>query len=506
MDDKTDQSGSPLPSCRKHRWWLLLLLTVGCARMPDQSSPGRQIPLEPCQLAAPGSATRLRAECGKFEVYEDRAARSGRRIELHVAVVSALSRTPEPDPLFFITGGPGEAATEDYVRLSAAFERLNGKRDIILVDQRGTGKSHPLKCTAPVEESDANDEAKLGNSILNCLKQLDADTRFYSTLPAVHDLDQVRAALGYNRINLYGISYGTRVAQAYMREYPNRVRAAILDGVVPMDEALGIKIASDAQKSLDGIFARCAADPECGRAFPDLAGEFSQLLSRVEKGPVKITLEHPSTCKPTAVLFNRDRLSAAIRLFSYSPESAALLPLLVHDSYATGDFRRFAAQSMIVAEQVEGSINLNVHHSVVCAEDVPFYRRDGKFAGDARAESQAYLGEAYRKLESICEHWPAAVVPSGFKAPVRSNAPVLLLSGELDPVTPPANAVRAAASLPNSLHIVAPGQGHGVLMRGCVYRIATEFIDRGKAEGLDTRCVQDLRPSPFFLSYVGPTP
>jgi pimeloyl-ACP methyl ester carboxylesterase len=462
--------------------------------------------LKPCQLSAPGSAIRLPAECGKLTVYEDRAAKSGRRIDLHIAVISALSRNPEPDPLFFITGGPGEASTEDYVRLSAAFGRLNGKRDIVLIDQRGTGKSHPLKCTTPVEESDAKDDAEIENWIRGCLKQLHADTRFYSTLPAVDDLDQVRAALGYDQINLYGISYGTRVAQTYMRKYPRRVRAVILDGVVPQDEALGVKIASDAQKSLDAVFARCAADAECGRAFPGLRGEFDSLLHRVQKEPVKITLEHPSTSKPVEVHFTRDRLSTAIRLFSYSPESTALLPLLIHDAQTTGNFRRLAAQSMIVAEQVQGSINLNVHHSVVCAEDVPFYRRDGQFIGDARAESQAYLGETYRKLEKICSYWPAARVPSEFKSPVRSDAPVLLLSGQLDPVTPPANADHVAATLPNSLHLVAPGQGHGVLLRGCVRKIAAEFIERGTTKGLDARCVQDLKPPPFFLSYVGPTP
>ena len=485
---------------------LCVFLLAACTDAPKASLPGRQIPLNPCQLSAPGIATRLPAECGKLPVYEDRAARSGLRFDLHIAVISALSRTPEPDPLFFITGGPGEAATEDFVRVSDAFEKLKGKRDIVLVDQRGTGKSHPLKCDSTAEESDVSDDAELVNSIRACLKQLDGDTRFYNTLPAVDDLDQVRAALGYDKINLYGISYGTRVVQTYMSKYPKQVRAAILDGVVPQDEALGVKMASDAQKSLDAIFARCAADAKCSHAFPGLPGEFDALLHRVDTQPVNIAIEHPSTSERTQVRFTRDRLGSAIRLFSYSTESAALLPLLIHDSQTSGDFRRLAAQSMIVAEQVQGSINLNVHNSVVCAEDIPFYRRDGQFRGDAGAESRSYLGEAYRKLEKICSHWPAARVASGFKSPVRSDAPVLLLSGQLDPVTPPKNADRVAATLPNSLHLVAPGQGHGVLMRGCVSKVATEFIERGTAKGLDAGCVQDLKPSPFFLSYVGPTP
>ena len=497
-----------LRNCFVSLFALLLpaLIFDGCTNRQKASVPGRRIVLKPCQLSAPGSSTRLRAECGNLTVDEDRAEPSGRRIDLHIAVISALSRTPEPDPVFFITGGPGQTSTEDYVRVSPAFERMNAKRDIVLVDQRGTGKSHPLKCTSPVEESDVNSDAQTEKWIRDCLQQLDADTRFYNTLPAVDDLDQVRAALGYDRINLYGISYGTRVAQTYMRRYPGHVRAIILDGVVPQDEALGVKLASDAQKALNAIFARCAADAACARAFPDLPGAFDKLLRRVNEKPVEITVEHPSTSRPTQVRFNRDRLGAAIRLFSYGPETAALLPLLIHDSQATGDFRHLAAQSMIVTEQVLGSINLNVHHSVVCAEDVPFYMRDGRFVGDARAESRAYLGETYKKLEEICKHWPAGKVPAEFKSPVRSDAPVLLLSGQYDPVTPPANADHVAAVLPNSLHIVAPGQGHGVLMRGCIRKVATEFIDRGTTQQLDARCVQDLKPTPFFLSYVGPIP
>jgi pimeloyl-ACP methyl ester carboxylesterase len=501
----------PARTIKKHRVFLFVPLLIafsflGCTSAPRKSTIKRQIQLKPCQLSTPGTPTRLQAECGTFSVCENRAAKSGRRIELRVAVISALSRTPEPDPIFFITGGPGEAATEDYVRLSPAFTRLNGKRDIVLVDQRGTGQSHPLKCTSPIDNADANENADLAKWIAGCIKQFDADTRFYNTLPAVDDLDEVRAALGYDKVNLYGISYGTRVAQTYMSHYPKHVRTVILDGVVPQDEALGIKIGSDAQKSLDAVFARCASDADCNRAFPDLANEFKALLRRVEKQPVAITVEHPSTGKPTVVRFTRDRLSTAIRLFSYSPETAALLPLLIHDAQVTGDFRRLAAQSMIVTEQTLGSMNMNLHNSVVCADDVPFYRREGKFLGDAEAESRAYLGEAYQRLEKICSHWPAAQVPPDFKTSVRSEAPVLLLSGQLDPVTPPANADHVAATLPHSLRIVAPGQGHGMLPRGCIRKIATDFIERGTTAGLDARCVNDLKPSPFFLSYVGPKP
>jgi pimeloyl-ACP methyl ester carboxylesterase len=481
-------------------------ITAGCSGKPQSSKSAQKIPLKPCHLSAPGSNARLPAKCGELAVYEDHATQSGRKIQLHIAVIPTISRTPEPDPVFFITGGPGGASTQDFVPLSSAFQRVTEKRDIILVDQRGTGQSHPLECASSEERLDRDDEAAIKAEIINCVKQLDADTRFYTTQDAVDDLDLVRAALGYQEINLYGVSYGTRVAQIYVRSYPKRVRSVILDGVVPLDEALGVRVASDAQRTLNAVFARCVANPDCDRRFPKLPRSLDALLLRVENKPVILQLEDPYTSEPSKVPFTRSKLGLAIRLFSYSSETVALLPLLIHDAYATGNLNRLAAQSMIVTEQLEGSINAGLHNSVVCAEDVPFYRKDGVFVGDAEAEKQSYLGESYKQLEKICKYWPAASVKPEFKTPLRSDVPTLLLSGELDPVTPPSNAEHAAETLPNSLHLIAPGQGHGVLMRGCIYKVATDFIERGTVEGLDAGCVQDLKPSPFFMSFTGPKP
>jgi pimeloyl-ACP methyl ester carboxylesterase len=485
---------------------LFSIFTTGCTGKLPSSGAAQKISLKPCHLSAPGSDARLAAKCGELTVYENHAAHSGRKIQLRIAVISTISRTPEPDPIFFVTGGPGGASTQDFVPLRFAFQRINEKRDIILVDQRGTGQSHPLKCAEPEEEPDTDDEAAIKTEIENCINQMDADTRFYKTQDAVDDLDLVREALGYEKINLYGVSYGTRVAQTYVRSYPKRVRSVILDGVVPLDEALGMSVASDAQKTLNAIFARCAADADCDRTFPNLPGALDALLRRVEKGPVLLQLEDPYTSEPSKVRFTRNKLGLAIRLFSYSTETVALLPLLIHDAHATGNLDRLAAQSMIVAEQLEGSINYGLHNSVVCAEDVPFYRKNGKFVGDAEAEKRAYLGETYKQLEEICKYWPAASIAPEFKTPLRSDVPVLLLSGELDPITPPSNAEHAAMTLPNSLNLIAPGQGHGVIMRGCVHKIASDFIERGTVEGLDAGCVQDLKPSPFFMSYTGPKP
>ncbi|MDY6876619.1 MAG: alpha/beta hydrolase [Chloroflexota bacterium] len=487
---------------------LVLLGVAGCARTPTPSEipSGPIITLEPCQLAAPGSSTRLSAKCGTLTVYEDRAALSGCQIMLYVAVIPALNRDPAPDPLFFITGGPGGAATQDYMSVQPAFQRINEDRDIVLVDQRGTGQSHPLDCPPSEDSPSSSDDDALEQEVTHCLNQLDADLDLYTTSIAMDDLDQVRAALGYDKINLYGVSYGTRAALTYLRQHEDHVRTVILDGVLPQDEPLGISVASDAQRALDLIFERCVADSACAQAFPNLRQEFKSLQESLEREPVAVRLPHPTTGEPTEVNFTQEQFAQTMRLFSYSQETVALLPLLIHTTQTSGDFGHLAAQHLLVIQQLEGNISEGMNHSVLCAEDAPFLYKEGEFAGNGDAEKQSYLGEWYRELENFCVLWPVTEVSVDFKAPVTSDVPVLLLSGEADPVTPPSNGDRAARTLPNSLHLVAPGQGHGVILRGCIPRIATEFIERGTVQELNTACISEIRPMPFFINFAGPSP
>ncbi len=487
---------------------LLVLGVAGCAGMttPSEMPSGPIITLEPCQLAAPGSSARLPAKCGTLTVYEDRAALSGRQIVLKIAVLPALSRDPAPDPLFFITGGPGGAATQDYLPIRSAFQRINQDRDIVLVDQRGTGQSHPLDCPPSEDPLSSSDNEVLEQEVIHCLNQLDADLSLYTTSIAMDDLDQVRAALGYDKINLYGVSYGTRAALTYLRQHEDHVRTVILDGVLPQDEPLGISIASDAQRALDLIFERCATDSACAQAFPDLRQDFKSLLESLDREPVAVRLSHPTTGEPTEVSFTWEQFAQTMRLLSYSQETVALLPLLIHTTQTTGDFSRLAAQHLLVSQRLEGNISEGMSHSVVCAEDAPFFYEGEEFVGNGDAEKQAYLGEWYRELEKVCALWPVTEVSADFKAPVTSDVPVLLLSGESDPVTPPSNGDQAARTLSNSLHLVAPGQGHGIILRGCVPRIATEFIESGTVQELNTACISEIRPMPFFVNFAGPSP
>ncbi len=477
-------------------------LTISCQPAPGKE--GSLLPLTECQLQSSGLTRRISADCGVLSVPEDRDHPDGRQIDLRVAIVRAVSRNPKPDPLFFLTGGPGQAATESFVRLEDAFRRILRDRDIVLVDQRGTGASNPLRCPKPDDEDSSFwilDEATIVSWVEDCLSELDADPRFYTTSIAMQDLDDVRQALGIDQLNLYGISYGTRAALTYLRRFPDRVRTVILDGVAPPPEVLGVDIARDAQRAFDMMAERCASDELCQETFPHFARDLEPLMQKLEE-PVSVSLRHPSTGKNMSFAFDRSKAGFAVRLLSYSQESASIVPLLLR-SAGEGDWRPLAAQYLMTLDQLDDSIADGMGFSVVCAEDFPFFDPDEV----SRANAGTYLGAGETdNLETLCPLWPKSPIPDDFKDPVRSDVPVLLLSGEADPVTPPENAEQALRTLSNSLHLVAPGQGHMVIHRGCIPRIASDFIEAGALDGLDTGCVDDIAPQPFFLSFSGPLP
>lgn len=434
-------------------------------------------------------------------VFENRLSGVGRQIELRFAVIPAVSRNPAPDPVFFIPGGPGEAATESYVSISSAFQKISRKRAIILLDQRGTGDSHSLQCDLGDEqEISGQEEGEQTDEILNaCLSELDADPKMYTTSIAMDDLDQLRQELGYDLINLYGASYGTRAALVYLRQHPEHVRSVILDGAVPPQWTLGPSVAADGQRALDMIFKNCSDDPDCTLAFPDLPSRFQKIINQLTIAPIEVVLDGPIDGKPDTVILTKENFGNTIHLMSYNAETAALLPLWIYNASEHGDFRPIAAQTVSTMKLVSQSISSGMRFSVICAEDVPFY--------DQEPTSKGYLGDYIPKAFSeICQTWPKADIPPDFKTAVHSDAPVLILSGELDPVTPPANGDLTAQTLPNSLHIIAPGMGHVNIFRGCIPNLAASIIESGTIENLDISCVNDIQLVPFFLNFSGPHP
>jgi pimeloyl-ACP methyl ester carboxylesterase len=491
---------------------LFLSLSGGCTAQTAQKAaptPSRSIVLEDCRLSSPGMRSTVNAHCGKLAVFEDQEQKTGRKIDLNIAVVPAVSRSPEPDALFLLAGGPGQAATEAFLPMYGILDRLRQKRDIVLVDQRGTGQSNPLRCTVNVPsngattgnspEQETPSAEKQSEAIKACLAQIKADTRLYTTPATVEDLEQVRLALGYERINLIGISYGTRVAQAYQRRYPQHTRTVTLDGVNPLDWELGPENSTNAQRALDLTFDRCAADPACRAAFPEVRKEFNDLLSGLEKQPAEVSFAHPTTGEVTRMTLTSDKVATTIQILSYTPETVAYIPLLIHETAARSDYSLLAAQYTIVTGELDQSISNGLYYSVLCAEDVPFYPASPK-------KTVSYLPDHTAEIVKYCQQWPHAQSPAEFKHPVKSDIPTLLLSGEADPITPPTNAEQVAKNLSNKLSLVVPGIGHNIIYRGCVPKILTSFIESGTAAGLDTGCAQQVHPAPFMVNFSGSRP
>jgi pimeloyl-ACP methyl ester carboxylesterase len=466
-----------------------------------QTMPADGIELETCELLVPGTPLSVVGQCGWLEVAENPDEPDGRRIRIHVARVPATGRVTEPDPLVFFAGGPGQAATEAWPLVAGALHKVNESRDILLVDQRGTGQSHPLKCPqAELEESLVADWDEVAAQTRRCLESLDADPRFYTTTIAMHDIDRARRALGYETVNLYGGSYGTRAAQVYYRLFPEQVRSIVLDGVVPQTLGLGTEHAIKLDQAVYRVLAACDADAQCAERFPDTAEQLRELLRRVVDEPADVTIEHPTTGRPVTLRFEREVLASALRFLSYSPETQAMLPMLIHEAAAEHRFDRLASQMMITATGLQETIAQGMEMSVMCAEDYPLFPA-------AADTGDTLLGTLMNDMVRVqCGIWPAGPVPADFHDPVTGDVPVLLLSGEYDPVTPPEYGDAVAAHFDRATHLIAPGQAHIVATRGCMGDLVSTFIIDGSADNLETGCLAQLERSPFFQSLTGPAP
>ena len=463
------------------------------------------IRLVDCRLESAAAGGSVAARCGQYRVRENRDDPQSQELQLHVAVIPALRLKPAADPLFILSGGPGQAASDFYLSVAPAFARIRRDRDLVIVDQRGTGRSNRLDCPLPDDsELVMQDPQVLQAAVRECLSALPGDPRYYTTSIAVRDLDDVRAALGYRTLNLYGISYGTRVAQHYMRRYPDRVRSAVLDGAVPAEVALGPDVAIEAQRAIDTTLQRCARDAACAQQFPEVSSQFTALQERLSKEPVKVSIPHPRTGSVVETPLDAARLGAAVRLLSYSDETVSTLPLLIHEAQSLREPQALAAQYLRVKSDLDEQIAAGMHFAVVCSEDAPRWEQEHV---SEEQLAKTYLGTAFmRAMRAVCEGWPRGPVDPDFGAPLQSSVPTLILSGSNDPVTPDRYAVQIVRRFSNGKHLIAAGQGHGQLATGCIPRLTAEFVAAGSPAGLDDECVRTIRPAPFMLSRTAPAP
>ena len=476
---------------------LTLILTLHTASAVKQA-PGNPLVLKDCQPPnIPGPA-----KCGTLEVYENRATKKGRKISLNILVLPATSDKREPDPFVYFAGGPGSAATEDARGIAHAFANVRKHRDLLFVDQRGTGASHPLDC----KFYDAADtQSYFGYffplaDVRKCRTELEpkADLKLYTTTIAMDDMDEVRAALGYEKLNLFGASYGTRAALTYLKRYPQRVRTALLQGVSPTNQFLPGDFAQQTERALQGVLSECVADEKCNAAFPDIKAKAQAVLAQLIKGPVEVEVQKPNTSERVKVKLSRDLAAEAIRYMLYTPRPAGYVPLTIHLA-SQGNFVPLAQSALRYRINLVGTGSNGMYLSITCAEDLPWI----KPGEGERLAANTFLGDyRLRQQREACALWPRAEIERDYPEPVRADVPVLILTGEWDPVTPPANAATVAKTLPNSLNLVIPSGAHGLDgLEGmdCVDRIIDEFVERGTTKGLDSACVKNIRRAGFAL-------
>ncbi len=458
------------------------------------ASADRTTPLERCRVAG------LRSDvlCGKVQRALDPTRAGGTQIDVHYVVVPAMARRKRADPVFLLAGGPGQSAINVAPSSLALFARLNHRRDIVFVDQRGTGRSAPLECDVPRHRplAEHGDVARQVAELRACREQLQrlphGDLRLYTTVLAARDLDAVRARLGVERINLVGVSYGTRVALEYQRQFPQAVRRGVLDGVAPPDMVLPASFSTDSQAALDALFDACERDAACVKSHPALRSQWGMLLKSL---PRPVTLAHPFTGQPEQFVLMRDMLLDAVRGPLYSPQVAAALPHAI-DEAARGRFEALAGLNGLLVAPKTLRPAMGMHFSVVCAEDYPRRSHSVDVPGGDFGTDSAKL------YERVCEDWPRGDVPADFYRVATSAAPMLLLSGGVDPVTPPRHGERVAKALgPKAVHVVVPNAGHGVTAIGCMRDVMFRFIDAqadDEAIAVDASCVKGIPRPPAF--------
>lgn len=471
-------------------------------RLADGGMRLGRLVFSPCELKAPLTGATSAALCAPFSVPEDWDQPDGRKIDLKLALIASNAAAPPADPLVLLAGGPGQAATEVWAQERGAFAPMSEHRNVLLLDQRGTGGSNALTCKLEDSgDSEAFDIERVRRNTGICLEQVKkhADPRYYTTSFALRDLEAVREAIGAPRLNLIGVSYGTRVAQQYAKSYPDAVRSIILDSAVPNDNALGSDFAANLDESLKAQFALCTANTACAKAFGDPWANLQKLRGVLRAQPVEASYRDPVSNALETMKVGEDSLAGLARMYAYMPEMSALLPLGISRAVA-GDYAGLAGQTHMLGLQLKSLTDNAMQLSVICAEDAD--RLSLK-----PADTDTLLGTRFVEvILAQCALWPHGKRPADFNAPLTGDVPVLLLAGQFDPVTPPRYAQAIARQLPNSRVLLANGQGHSVLGRGCFPKLAARFVDTRDALALEADCVKNFSPVPAFIDFSGAAP
>jgi len=464
------------------------------------------VKLTACELAQPNSGLSTGAWCATFPVPENRDDPHSRTIRLKLAVLRSSAQVPSKDMLVFLAGGPGQAATEAASAVATELQPLRAHRNVLLLDQRGTGGSNALSCKdadqiAGSSDEDSDDADKIRGAAVQCLKQISprADPRYYTTTVAAQDLEDIRKAFGSPPFDLVGVSYGTRMAQQYLMRYPDAVRSVVLDSSVPNTLVLGESFAQTLDEALKLQFARCTAEPACKQRFGDPDQTLYQLRDALRANPHQVSFRDPESYQSVKRVLNESALASVVRMFAYTPPTAALLPMSI-DAAAHGDVGPLLGQAKILSGDLSELMGSGMQYSVICSEDADLLTPRPQ-------DEQTILGtKMIDSLKAVCSVWPKGTRPADFHQPLKTDKPVLLLAGQYDPVTPPRYAEEIAKGLPNARVLLLKGQAHSVMAAGCAPKLVKKFVEDLNPKALDATCLDLLQPTPIFIDFNGATP
>jgi pimeloyl-ACP methyl ester carboxylesterase len=483
---------------------MLLVILSGCGEQHNHSSAATSI-LKSC----PGFEETGKppvvygAQCGELTVKENPQDSHSADIQIAILRLPAISPVAQADPLFLIQGGPGGSSIEMANQLHGFFADVRKNRDLIFVDQRGTGKSNPLHCEKAslldANLPDAAQQEKQLNIMRGCAEQYKSALPFYTTWHAVQDLDAVRAALGYQKINLWGVSYGTRVALEYSRQFDDNTRSIILDGVAPTAIALSKYSSRDMLAALKAVSNECMAQADCAEQYGNPLANAEIVYARLQAAeasgePVEVLYPHPRHQQASVQRLTPRAFSMLMFMALYTRDMTVLLPEMIYQAEQE-NYGLLAALLALISEQ---SYKMNIaeamHFSVVCNEDWPLIS-----ASDRETTPPFFGFNPLQDKAMICDFWPAATLPEDYWEPIRSATPALLLSGKFDPVTPQTWANQVADVLPNATALVVEGGNHGVSTEGCMPQIVAQFIEHASMDLVNTDCVKNIKPLPLVL-------
>jgi pimeloyl-ACP methyl ester carboxylesterase len=480
----------------KKVWGALAALTL-CGVSVSSWSKDNAVQINDCHLS--GITTQVK--CGKLSVPSNYTKPEGDKLSINFAVLPAIDNSKSKTPLMFLAGGPGQAAVELAGQIRSVFTEIRKTRDIILVDQRGTGKSHPLKC----------DDSKLVNQyysmvpedfnkkeVSTCVDKLrkENDLSQFTSENAIRDFEEVRKALGHEQINIFGGSYGTRAALVYMRLFPESLKSVVLDSVGPIEVPLGL-VGQSSARSFEMLLLSCKEDSSCNSAYPNLDKEFQAVTKRLAESTVSLSVSHPRLGTQTQFNLNQGKFVGTLLTSLYNMQMRSMLPLIIHEAYQ----ENYQPLLGVIATG-DDAMNLyeGLFFNIVCNEDVPRITPEmiAQDKNNSFAKEKTQMG-----WQIACPLWPKYTVDSQFSQPVVADIPTLILSGDLDPVTPPSNGEKSAKTLPNSHHIVSKNSAHIVAFNACGVSIVNEFLNTLLPKTVDDSCLAELPKESFMTSLNG---